>query len=314
MNFKKFIKTIGLTLSVFIAIGLGIFTAMIHSDNPGAVMPGGDTISSGRVNVLVVGKDKVASLTDTIILASINTKNGDISTVSIPRDTRVLIEGRYRKINEAYGVGVSLHKQGKVDSDVEILCDVVRELTGLPIHHYLMVDTSSFREVIDVLGGVEVEVPEPGMYYNDPLQDLHINIPAGRQVLDGKNAEGFVRFRAGYANGDLGRVSAQQYFIKCLIEQKVNLRYLGKIDNIAKIIADAVDTSMSVSQMTKYAMTATKVSADRIYMFTLPGTPQTINGISYVVRSQSHIDEMANIRRIYFAEESVSELLEQENQ
>lgn len=307
MNISKFFKTMGITLSICFAIGLGIFFAVQNAANYGGVMPGGDPIESNRINVLVFGKDKVASLTDTIILASINTKNGDISTVSIPRDTRVLIEGRYRKVNEAYSVGVSLHQQGKVDSDEEVLIRTVRELTGLPIHHYMKVDTSSFREVIDILGGVEVDVPQPGMYYNDPLQGLHINIAPGRQVLNGEKSEQFVRFRAGYANGDLGRVSAQQYFIKCLIEQKVNLRYLGKIDDLAKTITEAVDTSMTTAQITKYAMVAPKVSSDRIYMFTLPSTTQMIGGVSYVVRSQSHIDEMAGIREVYFTDDPVPE-------
>lgn len=309
MNVRRFFKTIGIACCVNFAILAGILLALHHAPQVGDVMPGGDPIESNRVNVLFFGKDKVASLTDTIILASLNTDNGDISTISIPRDTRVLIEGRYRKINEAYGVGVSLHKQGKTETDEEILIRAVREVTGLPIHHYLKLDTSSFREVIDILGGVEVEVPQPGMYYNDPLQNLSINIPPGRQVLDGKNAEGFVRFRAGYANGDLGRVSAQQYFIKCLIEQKVNLRYLGKIDDIAKTLTEAVDTSLSVTQITKYAMLAPKVSSDRIYMFVLPGTAQTIGGVSYVLRSEREIQEMANIREVYFSDDPVETLL-----
>lgn len=309
MNVRRFFKTIGIAFCVYLSIAAGVLLALYHAPRVGDVMPGGDPIESNRVNVLFFGKDKVASLTDTIILASLNTETGDISTVSIPRDTRVLIEGRYRKINEAYGVGVSLHKQGKTETDEEVLIRAVREITGLPIHHYLKLDTSSFREVIDILGGVEVDVPQPGMYYNDPLQNLEINIPPGRQVLDGKNAEGFVRFRAGYANGDLGRVSAQQYFIKCLIEQKANLRYLGKIDDIAETVTEAVDTSLSVAQITKYAMTATKISADRIYMFVLPGTAQTIGGVSYVLRSEREIQEMANIREVYFSDDPVETLL-----
>lgn len=309
MNIRKFFKTIGIVLCLFLSIFSGILLGIHFAPTVGNVMPGGDPLESHRVNVLFFGKDKVAALTDTIILASLNTKTGDVSTISIPRDTRVLIEGRYRKINEAYGVGVALYKQGKTETEEEILIRAVREVTGLPIHHYLKLDTSSFREIIDILGGVEVDVPQPGMYYSDPVQNLEINIPPGRQVLDGKNAEGFVRFRAGYANGDLGRVSAQQYFMKCLIEQKVNFRYLGKIDDLAETVVEAVDTSMSVAQITKYAMAATKVSPDRVYMFTLPGSAQMIGNVSYVLRSESEIQEMANIREIYFSDESVEKLL-----
>ena len=312
MNIRRFFKTLGIAFCIYLSIAAGILLALHHAPRVGDVMPGGDPLETHRVNVLFFGKDKVASLTDTIILASLNTKTGDISTVSIPRDTRVLIEGRYRKINEAYGVGVSLYKQGKTETEEEVLIRAVREVTGLPIHHYLKLDTSSFREMIDILGGVEVDVPQPGMYYSDPLQNLEINIPPGRQVLNGKNAEGFVRFRAGYANGDLGRVSAQQYFMKCLIEQKANLRYLGKVDDLAETVTEAVDTSMSVAQITKYAMAVTKVSSDRIYMFTLPGTAQMIGNVSYVLRSEREIQEMANIRHIYFSDEAVESLLAEE--
>ncbi len=305
MNMRVFFKTIAMAMCVFLAIGGGILLGLHLTPQVGNVMIGGDPIESNRVNVLVFGKDRVASLTDTIILASLNTDNGDLSTISIPRDTRLLIEGRYRKINEAYGVGVSLFKQGKVDSEEEILIRAVREITGLPIHHFVKLDTSSFREVIDILGGVEVDVPQPGMHYDDPIQNLHIHIDAGRQVLNGEKSEQFVRFRSGYVNGDLGRVSAQQYFIKCFIDQKVNLRYLGKVDNIAKVLTEAVDTSLSMAQITKYAMLAPKISTDRVYMFMLPSTAQDIGGVSYVVRGEKHIQEMADIRAIYFSDDPV---------
>ena len=96
------------------------------------------------------------------------------------------------------------------------------------------------------------------------------------------------------------------------IEQKANLRYLGKVDDLAETVTEAVDTSMSVAQITKYAMTVTKVSPDRIYMFTLPGTAQMIGNVSYVLRSEREIQEMANIRHIYFSDESVESLLAEE--
>ena len=121
-------------------------------------------------------------------------------------------------------------------------------LTGLPVHYYVVVNPDGFRRIIDTLDGVWIDVPIR-MYYSDPDQGLYIDLKPGYQLLDGKKAEQFCRFRSGYANADLGRIEAQQNFVKALFEQKLKPEYLMKSGEIYQHIEDCVDTNFSVSDI-----------------------------------------------------------------
>ena len=145
------------------------------------------------------------------MLVNINPGVPEISVMSIPRDTRVIIEGRVRKINFAYPRGGG-----------ELAVETVERLLETEIDHYVYIDLSVFRKAIDLLGGVEYYVPQ-NMYYDDPYQNLHIHLKKGYQLLDGRKAEYLVRYRKGYKNGDIGRIKVQQDFIRELIKQKVTV-------------------------------------------------------------------------------------------
>ena len=103
--------------------------------------------------------------------------------MSIPRDTRVLIDNKYRKINFAYPYG-----------GIELAAGTVSELLDVNIKYYIFVDTFAFRIIVDLLGGVDIDVPV-NLDYDDPTQDLHIHLKKGLQHLDGEHAEQYVRFR-----------------------------------------------------------------------------------------------------------------------
>ena len=244
--------------------------------------------SAGIVNILLLGVDEGGMRSDTIMLASLNGRTGKLSVLSIPRDTRVLVGRGYQKINAAIGIGAQEVRKGNLKEPEELSVQKVKLLTGLPIHYFMSVNFDGFMEIIDALGGVEFDVPFR-MKYDDPVQNLHIDLQPGLQVLDGKKAHDFVRFRKGnpgypgYAMGDLGRIEAQQAFIRAFIEQKVNAKNILKADEIFDVVCRNVRTNYTAKDLIKHLGSIRKVSSDTMTMYQLPGSSQTIGGASYYI-------------------------------
>lgn len=218
MNIKKYFAVLGGTLLIFIAVMCGILAARVVVA-PFAMGEHGNALDILRrgddENILVVGLDKVGNNTDVILIVNIDSKNHKINIISVPRDTRVPLGNSHFKINAVYSYAMNkgLKKEEK-------LISAVSDVTGIPIHHYAIIDLEGFREIIDKLGGVEFNVTRD-YYYSDPAQNLYIDIKKGKQILNGKNAEGLIRYRHDYAMGDLQRISVQQEFMKALINQKL---------------------------------------------------------------------------------------------
>ncbi len=253
----------------------------------------------GVVNILLLGVDEGGMRSDTIMLASLNGRTGKLSVLSIPRDTRVLVGKYYQKINAAIGIGAQEVRKGNLKEPEELTVQKVKLLTGLPIHYFMSVNFDGFKEIIDALGGVEFNVPFR-MKYDDPVQNLHIDLQPGLQVLDGQAAHDFVRFRKGnagypgYAMGDLGRIEAQQAFIKAVIEQKVNAKYLMKADEIFDVVCRNVRTNYTAKDLIKHLGAISKVDSDLMTMYQLPGAAQTIGGVSYFLCDDAKTAELVN--------------------
>jgi LCP family protein required for cell wall assembly len=238
--------------------------------------------SDQMVNVLAIGFDKGGYRTDTMIIISFDPKTSKVNLISIPRDTLIGIKGKRMKLNAAFGVG-------KFDMTI----NAIKKLTGLPIHYYVAVDTAGFKNIIDVLGGVQFDVPKDMKYY-DPYQNLNINLKKGPQLLNGDKAEQLVRYRK-YASADLEREEVQKKFIKALIEQKLTLanasdvtKMKGLYDNITKYIK----TNATFNDGVKYFVSAMKIKSDSFQTFTLPGQPKMINGVSYYIYDKAKTDQL----------------------
>ena len=137
--------------------------------------------------------------TDTLMLCSVDSVGGKVRLVSINRDTQVDAPISIPKLNAMYGWG-----------EAEMMCQKVTEVTGVPINYYVAIDMAAFKEVIDLIGGVEYTVPFD-MVHPDLNLDYDINLPAGHRVLSGDEALQFVRFRSTSEN-DFGRVNRQKDF------------------------------------------------------------------------------------------------------
>lgn len=223
-------------------------------------------------NILIVGTDKSGELSDVIIVCRYNPDKEIISLFSIPRDTRVQYKDDFVKINSLYAHGIDILKR-KVET-----------ITSLRIDNYLIFSTTTFKEVIDILGGVDFEVPQ-NMKYNDPYQNLHINLKKGYQHLDGNQAEQLVRFRK-YKMGDIDRIKVQQDFLKALIEQKLTPSIIVKAPSLAKEILSTIQTDLSFASLKPYFKNLENISNIQIKNMTLPGDAEYINKTSFWIQNQ----------------------------
>jgi len=253
----------------------------------------GDIVEGERINILLMGVDKSGLLSDTIMLVSIDTDDKQVATMSVLRDTRVLMGGYSYKINSL--IGTKNKEQATIQA--------VKSLTGgVPINYYVTVKTQAFRDVIDILGGVEFDVPHVpnwhsngrrGMYYEDPYQDLHIAIPEGLQILDGEAAEGLVRFRDGYANADEERVKVQQEFLKELVKQKLSLKHVKKVPEMYDVAKANIRTNMAPA--TVFGIAKAMVDMDTttgIHTFSMPGGAEYVGDTSYFIADVAETREL----------------------
>lgn len=250
-------------------------------------MPEGVQKNDGVYSILVVGTDDVGLNTDTIFVASFDTIQDKINVMSIPRDTMSAnVKRSVKKINAAYGVG------GK--ANIDNLKKEIRALIGFMPNYYVVVNLDAFEEIIDAIGGVKIDVPRK-MDYDDPYQDLHIHLQAGEQVLKGKDAIGFVRYRKGYVEGDMGRVKAQQLFMTALAQQLAQPATLTKLPALADIISKNMKTDLTITDILWFGQQAIEVDmTNDLQMFTLPGEARYVSNLSYYIPASSEILEMVN--------------------
>ena len=224
---------------------------------------------NGQFNILVVGKDRAAGLTDVIMLASLNTEQQRLQLLQIPRDTYANYTDRdYKKINGAYA---ALGGEG--------LTRFLSESMGVDIDHYVCVDLDVLGEMVDMMGGIHMNVP-CDMDYDDPDQNLHIHIKAGEQILDGQAAQSFVRFRSGYALADVGRMDAQKLFMSSLAKQAKEKLSLAQTVNLVCRCFSKVKTDMKLNDCIECVKHLRAVGMSSLHMATLPGESARANGNS----------------------------------
>lgn len=299
-SFKKIFLPLFLILLVLFTAGVfavekygffGLFGGDIMKDL--TPIAGGDSDfakkykDARRVNVLVLGQNQ--GLTDTIMLASFDTEVKRVDIISVPRDTyypRPEYKGAaYQKINSVYETGGET-SEAKGVAAAKAVSEV---LAGVPIHFYAVLDDNAVAKIVDAMGGIEIDVPMD-MKYTDKKQDLYIDLKKGRQVLDGDKAVQYLRYRKGYATGDLGRVEAQQEFMKEAFKQSIGFG----LPKVARTVSKEVDSNLETKMAVRIASEAVGMSASDSKTWTTPGKPQTKNGASYYMVDKEKTVEMMN--------------------
>lgn len=226
---------------------------------------------SRPVNLVIMGIDRVpdaapgspesfASRSDTLLVARLDPAAPEATLLSIPRDTQVEIPGYgLTKINHANWFG-----------GPQLVRDVIRHnFGGLEVDRYVRVDTGAFRDLVDLVGGIEVYVPQD-MHYSDDTQKLYIDLQAGWQTLNGDQAEQFARFRHDFY-GDIGRVQRQQMLLKALQNKLVSPAMVARLPELLEVFQSHVDTNLTLEEMIALAGTALQLNDDQLQMVMLPG-------------------------------------------
>ncbi|GAB6179357.1 LCP family protein [Desulfotomaculum defluvii] len=238
--------------------------------------PEEENVLKDRMNFLLMGIDaregETNTRTDSLILVSVDKEKNRIAMISLPRDTRVEIPGHgHDKINSA-----------NVYGGPELVMETVSNLTGVKIDHYLTTNVRGFRDIVDALGGVTIDV-EKRMYHYDPYDepDLQkIDLQPGLQELDGDKALQYVRFRSD-ALGDVSRTERQQKFLKALAQEMMQPSTITKLPKLVPTINKYLDTNLGITQMVTLAKAAKNLSNVDIVTQTMPGKFLDMNGVSY---------------------------------
>ena len=244
--------------------------------------------NEGRTNILVLGKGgeghEAPDLTDTIIYLSISHKPASVSLISLPRD--IWVPQIRAKVNSAYYWGNQRQKGG----GTILAKSTVEEIVGQPIHYALVVDFAAFKNVVDILGGVEVEVersftdekfPIPGKENDECGGDPEfscryetIHFEKGLKTMDGDTALKFVRSRnaEGDEGTDIAREARQQKVIaaikKKILGKEVVLS-LDKLLALSEVARQHIETDMTASSIAIIARRALGAK-DEVSSFVLP--------------------------------------------
>ncbi|MBE6935916.1 MAG: hypothetical protein E7458_05370 [Ruminococcaceae bacterium] len=221
---------------------------------------------SGVHTVLVAGTDYDGTRTDTLLAVTIDTKADTINVLSIPRDTRSYMEnGAVHKINAAHNKG----------SD-RMMTEVANTIGFMP-DHYVVLDYGDFKEIIEAIGGVVVDVPMDMYYIAD---DMVIDLKKGIQTLNGEEALMFMRYREGYADADLGRIRAQQTLFLSLAKSLMSADTLLHIPDLVRIFYEDLETDYKLSELIWLGVRCVGMDFSG---FTVDRLPGHISGADYVV-------------------------------
>jgi polyisoprenyl-teichoic acid--peptidoglycan teichoic acid transferase len=309
MNTRKFFFLITIAVSVFLFFAGTLILQSLNTFSEDSSHPLDDILSSFKgsrdpVNVLVLVGDASSGNTDTILLVNYNPVTAQVNLLTIPRDTRVKRKGHNARVNSAYASG-----------GPKLAVDTVSGLLDVNINYFFHVDIDTFKGIIDKLGGVEFDVPAD-LKYDDPTQDLHINLHKGKQILDGDKAEQLLRFRKPnggkyskelkqyYDGSDLKREDMQQNFIKELLKQKANVFYLTKLNDILTYVFKNVKTNMQLDDALKMSQNIGKVGSNELKSFKISGDSDNSGGAWHFVYNNKILDTASN--QTYPAEEIIN--------
>jgi LCP family protein required for cell wall assembly len=260
-----------------------------------------ERVEGEPVNILVIGSDSRDALPEDFgdygnfggqradVIMVIRLGDGDARILSLPRDLRVPIEGHGSdKINAAYAYG-----------GAPLMVKTVTDFTGIPIHHYMEMDFFGFASIVDELGGVEINFPNPA---RDAKSQL--SVEAGRQTLDGQMALAYARSRhyeelrngswVSVDGSDFGRIARQQSLIFAMLSAAKRPSIVFDAGAILNAVGDHVTIDAAIDQSTviSLALRARDLSPSQIQATTLPTSPTTEGGVYYLIADEPGSSEV----------------------
>lgn len=250
----------------------------------------GTAYDGGRMNVLLLGVDsrgEEQSRTDTMMIASWDPETNDVKLVSLMRDIYAEIPGyQSYKLNTAYYLG-----------GAELTRQTIEGMFAVPIHHYALIDFTSFETMVDVLApnGVEIDVEK------DMSEEIGVELKQGIHKLSGKELLGYARFRKD-EEGDFGRVRRQQVVIEALSEEMTSPRNLHRLPKFAGALNGYIQTDIDSTEKLGFLLDAATGGKPEIERLTIPREGE------YSYNSYSHAGSVIEINK-EAAQTAISEFL-----
>jgi polyisoprenyl-teichoic acid--peptidoglycan teichoic acid transferase len=273
--------------------------------------------AESRLTILLTGIDKTAerthSLTDTLLILTVEPTTGQVSMVSFPRDIAefpLYTGGTFSgKINSLYAYAEN-HKSAFPDGPLPTLTHELSYLLGIPIHYYAAVDIDGFKRMIDEVGGVTVTLDKAlnDRRYNWLDGTFGLYIPKGAQLLDGRTALAYVRSRYGAGDNDFTRAARQQNLLLALRKKLIDPAMLPHLPAILKVAGDTIRTNFPTDRIEEMLSLAEGIDDQSVQRVVLqpptysvhPPTPST--GGIYILRL--HLDAVRQLSVDLFGEDS----------
>lgn len=301
------------TLLVLVLIFGGTFALIMHALRPET----GGSITLSRLintpkeyagkefNVLLIGIDRTGGsggetndgLTDMIMWMHFNNETGELKMLQIPRNTMVTTDASYSSNYQINGIAKTQGTGG--GNDLNALCVKVADMFQVSIDGYVCIQLEKLVELVDIVGGVECYIPET-IDYSTVKDGGSSKLEQGYHILNGEQAEFFLRARKTYANSDLGRLNAQRYFYAAMFAKLRSMTVWDIAKNLPFYLS-MVDTSMSISDLVSVAVSLMSVSSDKITLAQVPVYMGNImyNGNDVVVVARQ---ETADLLNTYYRE------------
>jgi LCP family protein required for cell wall assembly len=257
------------------------------------------TIGEDPISILLLGIENYSSggengRADTQIVVTLNPDENKMTMTTVPRDTRVMLTNidpwsGYHKINASYTYG-SMTDYGANKLAVE----TVENLLDIPIDKYIAVDFEGFRDIVNALGGVTVDIKEPFWEKNIYDNNQRIYFEAGPAHLDGEESLAFVRMRKRDVNVIYSRDERQRQFIRAAIDQAISAGTLFKVGEITNILGKNVDTNLKPNEIYALQKAYSSIDASEIETNEIEGTDQRLNGSYYFIPYEDSIETVSS--------------------
>lgn len=278
MKFKRFLITVFLAFFVYFTSNAYLNRLQDKKNIEDYGTEAGVTNKGKKVDneilVLLVGVDASQNKenpeptrTDTIMLCKINSKTGKVDLLSIPRDSRVKVREEFTKVNHAHAYG-----------GIELTLKTLRDFLGLDIDYYAEVNFDAVKNIVDGMGGVNYNVPN-----GVKIDEDNTHIKPGMNKMNGEDVLWYLRTRKIYENADLGRVNAQQQFLKAMVNEMVKKSESISMTSLVEAYFKDVKTNLPMATILDITSKISNFSSDKFSTYTVPGTPMMIDGVSYYI-------------------------------
>ncbi len=241
-------------------------------------------------NFLLIGQDRVALNTDVIMIINFNTSTHKVNVLQIPRDTYIELSNYNGKINGLYAQ-YYLNSNRDTKTGARKLADTLEQNLCIKIHNILHINLDGVRKIVDALGGIEINLPN-SISYTDERTKQKVIMNAGKQHIDGYQAEMVIRHRSTYLQADIGRIDAQKVVMSGLLQKVKSSFNLSTITNMADVVFDNVTTDVSLTDGVFFAKELLNVDMSQINFMSMVGRNANGGGLSLYVMVRKNMQEM----------------------